>query len=203
VEYFAQLQSLLVKSGHMTISSFGIFAAAGAIYLCVSRGLTSLEKHHYLPAPLMATMRRIVFWLLLAASILLVLQVFGVLRSVVAAVTGVLALVSIGFVAVWSVLSNTLCSLILMITRPFRMGDTIAFPPDDFRGRVVNFNLLFTTMETEDGLLLQVPNTTFFQRPIMRKKGNWNIGLSDQLYESENASSASSPSLKDDTQKAA
>ena len=187
MEYWEQLQAVMVKFSHVSLSTAAIFAGALVIYFCLSRGLSSLEKHHYLPARLMATLRRISFWLLVVAAVLLDLQVLGVLKSVVAAVTGVLALLSIGFVAVWSVLSNTLCSLILMITRPFRIGDTIAFPPDEFRGKVVNFNLLFTTMETEDGLLLQVPNNTFFQRPIMRKKGNWNIGLSDQLYQSENA----------------
>ncbi len=68
-----------------------------------------------------------------------------------------------------------------------------------FTAKVVNFNLLFTTMETEDGLLLQVPNNTFFQRPIMRKKGHSNIGLSDQLYESQNATlqRAASPKAND------
>ena len=114
--------------------------------------------------------------------------------SVVTAVTGVFALVAIGFVAVWSVLSNTLCSLILMVIRPFRVGDTIGFPPDDYRGKVVNFNMIFTTLETDDGMLLQVPNNTFFQRPIIRKKGSWHIGLQDQLYQRANASDERSDS---------
>jgi small-conductance mechanosensitive channel len=98
------------------------------------------------------------------------LQSIGALHSVVTAVTGVFALVAIGFVAVWSVLSNTLCSLILMVVRPFRVGDTIGFPPDDYRGKVVNFNMIFTTLETDDGLLLQVPNNTFFHVPSCARK---------------------------------
>jgi small-conductance mechanosensitive channel len=141
----------------------------------------------------------------LFASALKLLQSIGVLHSVVTAVTGVFALVAIGFVAVWSVLSNTLCSLILMAVRPFRVGDTIGFPPDDYRGKVVNFNMIFTTLETDDGLLLQVPNNTFFQRPIMRKKGSWQIGLQDQLYERANASAerADSGEAKVESRKAA
>lgn len=203
MESFEYFQNLVMKFGGYLASATGIFLGAGLIYWGIHRGLTSFEKHQYLPSPLVATLRRLAFWLLSAASLLLVLQVMGVLGSVVTAVTGVLALVSIGFVAVWSVLSNTLCSLILMITRPFRMGDTIAFPPDQICGKVVNFNLLFTTMETEDGFLLQVPNNTFFQRPILRKKGNWKIGLSDQLYEKENANSSTVPSAQNDFQTAA
>jgi len=141
----------------------------------------------YLPDPLVATFRRIGFWVILVAAGLLLLQTLGILQSVIAAVTGVLALLAIGFVAVWSVLSNTLCSLILMITRPFRIGDSLSLPPDGLEGKVVNFNMIFTTLETEEDLYLLVPNNIFFQRPVVRKVGKWRIGLADQLYEPKNA----------------
>lgn len=185
--YFAELQSLLANFARSSGTGLVVLAGAVIAYLCLVRGLKTLENRGHLPPRLIGTLRRSTLWLILVASILLFLQSIGVLHSVATAVSGVFALVAIGFVAVWSVLSNTLCSLILMVIRPFRVGDTIGFPPDAYRGRVVNFNMLFTTLETEDGMLLQVPNNTFFQRPIMRKKGNWQIGLQDQLYERANA----------------
>lgn len=181
------IPAVLVKFVHVCGSSLAVAVGAALAYLLVVRGLTTLQRRGYLPEPLVATFRRIGFWAILAATGLILLQVFGILQSVITAVTGVFALLAIGFVAVWSVLSNTLCSLILMITRPFRVGDTLSFPPDDLRGKVVNFNLIFTTLETEDGCLLQVPNNLFFQRPIVRKVGKLRIGLGDQLYESRNA----------------
>lgn len=192
--YFAELEALganlaeFFGTGLVTLFG-GVFA-----YLCLHRGLKTLEKRRHLPARLVNTLRRSFLWLILIASALMLLQSIGVLHSVVTAVTGVFALVAIGFVAVWSVLSNTLCSLILMAVRPFRVGDTIAFPPDEYRGKVVNFNMIFTTLETDDGLLLQVPNNTFFLRPIMRKKGACKIALQDQLYESANANADGSDS---------
>ncbi len=187
MSYFAEFEALLANLARSSGTGLVILAGAVMAYLGLHRGLKTLEYRSQLPARLIGTLRRSSFWLILAASTLLFLQSIGVLHSVVTAVSGVFALVAIGFVAVWSVLSNTLCSLILMIIRPFRVGDTIGFPPDAYRGKVVNFNMIFTTLETEDGMLLQVPNNTFFQRPIMRKKGTWQIGLQDQLYERANA----------------
>ncbi|MEX0937898.1 MAG: mechanosensitive ion channel family protein [Pirellulales bacterium] len=193
------MQFLTALTGQrLSIPQQAGFAAAvvvGALvfYLLASRGLASLQTHRHLPGPLVHLLRRIARWVVCIAAFVVLLQVAGVLHSVFAAVSGMLALLAIGFVAVWSVLSNTLCSLILMITRPFRIGDTLCFPPDELRGRVVNFSMLFTTLETEDGFTLQVPNNIFFQRPILRKKGEHRINLTDQLYRDENARLGTAP----------
>jgi len=193
------LQSILAglaQATNLFASVLAILLGAVLVYVLFARALRTLKCRQYLPERLVATFQRIGFWIILTATGLLLLQVAGILQSVMAAAAGVLALLAIGFVAVWSVLSNTLCSLILMIIRPYRVGDTLSLPPDDLRGKVVNFNLIFTTLETEDGCYLQVPNNLFFQRPVIRKAGKLKIGLADQLYESENASSA--PASKND-----
>ncbi len=174
-------------------SILAILVVALLTYLLVARGTKSLVHRRHLPERLATSIRRIGLWVILIATGLLLLQVMGILHSVIAAVTGVFALLAIGFVAVWSVLSNTLCSLILMIIRPYRVGDTLSLPPDNLRGKVVNFNLIFTTLETEDGLLLQIPNNIFFQRPVLRKVGKWQIRLADQLYEAKNATGTPKP----------
>ena len=194
MRYFAEIEAFLTNLARSSGTGLVILIGGMIAYVCLLRSLRTLENRRYLPARMVHTLRRSTLWLILLASALMFLQSIGVLHSIVTAVTGVFALVAIGFVAVWSVLSNTLCSLILMIVRPFRVGDTIGFPPDDYRGKVVNFNMIFTTLQTEDGLLLQVPNNTFFQRPIMRKKGSWHIGLRDQLYERADASGQQSDS---------
>lgn len=102
-------------------------------------------------------------------------------------VSGVLAMVAIGFVAVWSVLSNTLCSMVLLVYQPFSVGNHVELPAANVRGRVVNFNLLFTTLEAEDGQFVEVPNNTFFQQPIVRRAGKTSRTLDEQLSQDENA----------------
>jgi small-conductance mechanosensitive channel len=81
----------------------------------------------------------------------------------------VLAMVAIGFVAVWSVLSNTLCTLVIMVFRPFAVGDEVEFPQDGVKGRVIDLNVFFTTLDAGDGTVMQVPNNLFFQK-VMRRR---------------------------------
>ena len=97
------------------------------------------------------------------------------------ALGGLLALIGIGFVAVWSTLSNVLCTLLLLTVRPFRIGDELELPPDPFKGRVVDLNLFFTTLQAEDGRLVQVPNNMFFQRAIVRRRADIGATLGEQF----------------------
>jgi len=98
-----------------------------------------------------------------------------------------LALVAIGFVAVWSILSNALCALMLMLTRPFDVGDTIEIVPDGIKGKVVNFSLLFTTLRETEARVIQVPNNTFFQKAIRCEEGDREVGLDEQLLRESDA----------------
>lgn len=155
------------------------------LYRLLQRGLRRVLAEREMPEPVIDILMRLGKYIVVATTILLVLQVFGVLENAWAALTAILAMVAIGFVAVWSVLSNTLCSIILLISRPFNIGDTVELTPDNLRGRVVNFNLLYTTLRVESGdrdhETIQVPNNLFFQRAIRRTEGTRKIGLDEQL----------------------
>jgi len=157
------------------------------VYLLVLRALKAMHAHGKLPAPLVIVIRRILRWIVALAALALVLQAFGLLENAWTAFTAVAAMIAIGFVAVWSVMSNGLCSLIILIMRPFRVGDQIELPPDDIKGKVVNFNMIFTTLRSEDGTLIQVPNNMFFQRVIRRRPGKSKIGLDEQLMQEQDA----------------
>jgi small-conductance mechanosensitive channel len=157
------------------------------VYFLASRTLSMLDRRQKI-SPLVAQfLRRLLRWIAIFVGILLVLQSFGVLANAWAAITAVLAMVAIGFVAVWSVMSNAMCSLIILLSRPFQIGDQLEFPPDPLKGTVVNFSLLFTTLKTEDGRLIQIPNNMFFQRVIIRVHGGKKIELEDQLLADKDA----------------
>jgi small-conductance mechanosensitive channel len=91
-------------------------------------------------------------------------------------VTGFLAVAAVAFFAAWSVLSNTFCALLLLTTRPFRVGDYIEVlesgDTPGLRGTVTAIHLIYTTLtENEPGAVssvLQVPNSLFFQRVVRR-----------------------------------
>lgn len=129
------------------------------------------------------TTRAIARVVVLLVATLFVLEQFGVSTAAVwAAASAVLVLVAVGFVAVWSVLSNALCSVLLLIYAPFRIGDEIDLVDTTngykLTGRVQDLNLLFVTLVetiTDDtgaeDFTVQVPNNLFFQRAIRRRPG--------------------------------
>lgn len=129
-----------------------------------------------------AVIRRLCRWLCVVIGTLLILQTFGWLEDAWTTVTAVFTLIAVGFVAVWSVLSHTLSSLILMIAGPFKVGDTIEFADDpDLRGEVVDFSLFFTVLRADNGDFVQVPNNIFFQKAIRRRPGDLDRSLDEQL----------------------
>ncbi|WP_348675435.1 mechanosensitive ion channel domain-containing protein [uncultured Abyssibacter sp.] len=130
--------------------------------------------------------------LVLLIAGLFMLEQLGVSTGTVwAAVSAVLVMIAVGFVAVWSVLSNALCSMLLLIYAPFRVGDDVELvdPANGFKlaGRVIDLNLLFVTLrETVTGpdgehedVTLRLPNNLFFQRAIRSRPGRSTVPLTD------------------------
>jgi small-conductance mechanosensitive channel len=129
-----------------------------------------------------APFRRVVQLSVFAAAIVLLLEVFGInLGGVWAMLSTVLAIVGVGFVASWSMLSNTFCTFIILIFRPFAIGDEIEFAGEPVRGKVVDLNFLYTTLRCDDGSDIQIPNNFFFQKVLKRRRGGGTISLTTQL----------------------
>jgi small-conductance mechanosensitive channel len=107
---------------------------------------------------------------------------------------GAFALVATAFVALWSSLSNILCTLLILVTRPFRIGDEISFPPEPIEGQVIDLSFFFTTLRTRDGRFVNVPNTTFFQRIMVRRETSTaGPNLGEQLAQPSAAAVPSPP----------
>lgn len=150
-------------------------------YWLAARGLRMPAVRKRLSDTVAYSLRRLLRWTAVVVGAVVLLEWFGVLGNAWALLSAVLALVAIGFVAVWSILSNVLCSLLLLFARPFRIGDTIDLPVQGLGGKVVDFTLLFTIMEHESGDLIQVPNNIFFQTPIRRRLGEVTRELEEQF----------------------
>jgi small-conductance mechanosensitive channel len=155
------------------------------LILCIAWALRRLTRKLFaliarrkvLPAQIPEAGRRLVSTLITVVAVLLILKRLGVSAQVLwGAVTGFLAVAAIAFFAAWSVLSNIFCALLVLATRPFRVGDYIEVletgDKPGLRGRVTAINFIFTTLiESEPAdspWVLQVPNTMFFQRVVRR-----------------------------------
>ncbi|MFZ9683711.1 MAG: mechanosensitive ion channel domain-containing protein [Cephaloticoccus sp.] len=150
--------------------------------LAVSRALTLLARQTRLTDTDVLPLRKVARLVVYGVTFILVLGVFGFeLGGIWAMLSTILAMVAIGFVAVWSILSNTTATLLLLVLRPFQIGDTIELQSENMKGRVVDLNFFFTTLEAEDGATFQVPNNLFFQKVVKRTAHAQSIPLAEQL----------------------
>ncbi|ATC64956.1 mechanosensitive ion channel protein MscS [Nibricoccus aquaticus] len=166
----------------------GIVVAAFVLSFVSGRGLQLLADRTSLTDHDVAPFRRIVKWLIRGVALVLMLSVLGFnLGGLWAVFSTVLAMIAIGFVAVWSVLSNVSCTVIMLIARPFNIGDEIEVAGEPICGRVVDLNFVYTTLRDADGRLIQIPNNLFFQKVMKRRVNPVPVTLAAQLSSRQRA----------------
>ena len=115
-----------------------------------------------------------VLWTLI---VFVVLDVWGIgLGGVWAVLVGAVTIIGVGFIATWAMTSNFTASFFLVLWRPFHVGQTVEILPENLKGRVVDRNLMFTTLSEDNGSVLQIPNSLFFQK-IFRVSGDQKTSL--------------------------
>ena len=139
------------------------------------------SAHYQVPDELVVPMNGLIRWLIIASAALLVLERMGVSATVLwTAFTGFATVGAVAFFAAWSVLSNLFCALLIFTVRPFKIGDYIEVldtaEKPGAKGRVVDINLLYTTLEDHGAAAdqvawLQIPNALVFQRVVRRFQG--------------------------------
>jgi small-conductance mechanosensitive channel len=111
------------------------------------------------------TINRVIIAVLWTLTVFIVLDVWGVgLGGVWALLVGTITIIGVGFIATWAMTSNLTASFFLVLWRPFRVGQTVEILPENLKGRVVDRNLMFTTLSEDSGSVLQIPNSLFFQK---------------------------------------
>ncbi len=174
MENWTETQKLILQLG------LTIFVGL-TVLLALIRGLDTFGTKFQMSKLALSPLRFILKWSGFLMVLGACLHPFGV--NIGAYIVSVLGLVAIGFVAVWSLLSNISCTFILILLKPFRVNDVIEFVGEEVRGRVVDLNLIFTTLKTEEGDEMKIPNNMFFQKVLRKKEGQGSVSLGEQLYE--------------------
>jgi small conductance mechanosensitive channel len=117
----------------------------------------SLEKKH-VEMTLARFLSKIVRWLLLIASVLACLSIFGVNITSFAAVLASAGL-AVGL-ALQGSLSNLAAGAALSILRPFKIGDSVVVAGQ--RGMVDDIDLFATHLDTPDNRRIIIPNNQIF-----------------------------------------
>lgn len=157
-----------------------IFLLALAIMRVARSVMTRIARTYGLPATAVMLTQRVLGFFIYGGAMLWALERMGVSGAVLwSAFTGFAAVGAVAFFAVWSVLSNLFCAILIFTTSPFRVGDLIEVleggDKPGVKGRVLDINLVYTTLleegqEQEAKPILQLPNSMFFQRIVRR----WN-----------------------------
>ncbi len=178
----------LIESALVLAIGFGLFFGLRGQILRFARW-ANLPRLAF--GPVRLTLR----YLILAVTGALILGLWGFPIGTLLAFFGtVLGLVAIGFVAVWSVLSNFLCTFVLVAFKPFAVGDELELPADSVKGRVVDLSMIYTTLECGTGETVLIPNNTFFQRIFKRRAGRNTSGLGEQLRQPAAGAGLAEPS---------
>ncbi|KQO13739.1 mechanosensitive ion channel protein MscS [Acidovorax sp. Leaf76] len=158
-----------------------ILLVAWLLQRMLRRIVRRASTHYQVPDELVVPMNGLIRWVVVASAALLVLERMGVSATVLwTAFTGFATVGAVAFFAAWSVLSNLFCALLIFTVRPFRIGDYIEVldtaEKPGAKGRVVDINLLYTTLEdhgatAEHVAWLQIPNALVFQRVVRRFQG--------------------------------
>ena len=104
----------------------------------------------------------------LIAGIALAL-IWGVnLKEFTIFISSVLAVLGIGFVAQWSLLSNLTSSVILFFYHPLRIGDRIRVLDKDFdwTGEIKDITGFYLLIKTDQGEQITLPNSLVMQKGI-------------------------------------
>ncbi|HWF64665.1 MAG TPA: mechanosensitive ion channel family protein [Rhizomicrobium sp.] len=159
-----ELQLLVVNGGLRLIVGVLILVVGWTAATWAKRGLEAGLR----PLPIDLTLKPLIASLaryaILALTVLLVVQQFGVQTTSLIAVLGA-AGIAIGL-ALQGTLSNVASGVMLLLLRPFRVGQFVEVAKGR-QGTVREIGLFATLIITRDGVYISIPNSAIFGGDIL------------------------------------
>ena len=115
----------------------------------------AMDRHHYDPG-VETFLESVIRWILYIILFTIILGLFGVTTTSISAAVAGLG-VTAGL-ALQGALSNFAGGVLILLMRPFKVGDYIIEHGTNQEGTVVRINIIYTTLKMVDGRLIQIPN---------------------------------------------
>ena len=157
-----EAKALVIQYGANVLGALILLIVAWVISGWLGRALDRGMTRAHIDATLTRFVSKLVGWLVLLLAILACLSVFGVETTSFAAVIGAAGL-AIGL-AFQGTLANFASGLMLLIFRPFQVGDIITTA--SVTGKVYAIEIFSTTIDTFDNRRFIVPNSSIFNSTI-------------------------------------
>ena len=133
------------------------------VYKLLTRQITRLKEQRKLEENIAFTLKRVFQWVAGLAILAVVIAQFGIEVGIIAGLLALAGGTIIGFAAM-NTIGNAIAGIIVMTSRPFRIGDRIFF--NGQFADVVAIDLIYTRMRTLDNVLVSVPNQQLLQSEI-------------------------------------
>ena len=157
-----EAKAMLIRYGVSAIGALVLLVIAWTLSGWISRALERGMTRAKIDATLTRFLAKLVGWLVLLLAVLACLSIFGIETTSFAAVIGA-AGIAIGL-AFQGTLSNFASGLMLLVFRPFQVGDTITVA--GVTGKVYAIEIFTTTLDTADNRRYIIPNSSVFGATI-------------------------------------
>ena len=129
---------ILIKS---VLAAVLVLIVAFVLISLLQRALKRLLIQKGVDLSIVSRITLFVRWFLGLLAVLAAITILGIgVASIWTALSAVLAMAAIGFFAGWSLISSSLAMLIIIIWRPYKVGDAIELLPDGICGRLTLFD---------------------------------------------------------------
>jgi small conductance mechanosensitive channel len=152
----------LLNLDKILISSITLLVGFG-IYKLISREIEKLRIKRRIEIHSAYTLKRIVQWSIILIVLAIILAQWNLSIGSIAGLLTLFGSTIIGFASI-NTLGNAIAGLIIMTSRPFKVGDRIYF-----KGKfadVKGIELIYTKMITLDNILVSVPNQELLKTEI-------------------------------------
>jgi small conductance mechanosensitive channel len=165
----------MMEAGITLLSTYGLRVIGAIVLLIVGRMVAGfirravrkgLERAE-MDATLVPFLSKGIYYLVLAVVVIAVLQLFGVQTTSLVAVLGAAGL-AVGL-ALQGTLSNFAAGVMLLIFRPFRVGDFVDV--GGTAGSVEEIGIFSTTLKSPDNVKIVVPNSQVYGQTIKNFNG--------------------------------
>ncbi|HUU72144.1 MAG TPA: mechanosensitive ion channel domain-containing protein [Burkholderiales bacterium] len=164
MEISPETVDFLISMGIQAVAAIAILLAGWMIAGATERVVRKrAERSRVLDATLAIMLGKVARALVLAVTLIAVLNQFGVQTTSLIALLGAAGL-AVGL-ALQGTLSNVASGIMLLVLRPFRVGDVIEF--GSTLGIVDEIGLFVTSMHRPDNIAMVVPNSQIWGNTIM------------------------------------
>lgn len=155
-----------------TIESLIIIIIGIFLRIIITKSLSKIQKKFDFQKNRVVILNKIITIQIYISIVVIVSFIWGVEKEeLFLFVSSFLTILGIAFFAQWSILSNITAGLILFVSYPIKIGDTITIIEKDYNitGEIKDIGAFIITLKINETELVSVPNSIILQKSIKFK----------------------------------